>query len=148
MIANVDYKIKMDFEISSLSEPVGSFIIVLFLSGMMASVRYIKRKKPETEHLGNLIEWFAFILIPVQIGIGSVYASKISPLWIYLIFVIGGSLFVGIGVRNAYHHKDGWSKNYTPWFGFFIAVIFCLGIVFTLSIWGKPPETLFPKSLS
>ena len=132
-------------ETSFLSEPVGSFIIVLLLSVLLASVRYIKRKYPETEHLGNLIQWFAFILIPMHSGIVAVYASKISPLWIYPIFVIGGSLFVGIGVRNAYHHKDGWSRNYTPWFGFFIALIFALGVIFSFSIWGATPDKLFPS---
>ena len=135
----------MDFEISILTEPVGSFIIILFLSGMLAIVRYVKRRNPETEHLGNLIHWFVFIYIPVQLGIAAVYSSKISELWIYLIFVIAGALFVGIGVRNAYHHNDGWSRDYASFFGFFIALIFGLGILFTLSVWDTPPENLFPE---
>lgn len=132
-------------ETSFLSEPAVPFIMTLVLSGLLVIVRYIKRKYPNTEHLGNLIQWFAIILIPMQSGIVAVYASGISPLWIYLIFVIGGSLFVGIGVRNAYHHIDGWSRNYAPWFGFFIAVIFALGVIFSFSIWGATPDKLFPS---
>jgi len=134
----------MSPETTFIASPVGQFIMVLVLAGSMTVIRYIKRKKPETTHVANLIEWFVKILIPVQFGIAAIYASPISPLWIYLVFVIGGALFVGIGVRNAYHNKDGWSPWYAGLFGLFTSVIFGLGVFFSFFVWNASHSSLFP----
>lgn len=134
----------MNFEILNSTTPLGSILMVLVLGGLLAVVRYVKRTRPEEEHRANLIQWFSFIFMPAYVVIGGVYASDISPLWIYLVFVIGGALFIGIGVRNAYHHKDGWSKDYVYSFVLFIVIILLLGILFSSIVWVTPMESLFP----
>ena len=133
----------MDFLVLTPSHTI-NFLIVMVLTGFLILVRFLKKKSSESEHQGNIIEWFAFIFILLSLSIAVINEWNISLFWMFFPYLISASFWIGIAVYNGYHNDIGWSRNYLNTFIILVLIIAMYGILIQIGITLATKEQLFP----